>query len=98
MTKTIGVIGGGFAGLSSAAYLKKAGYNVILFEKNDKIGGRNRQYDTQGFTFDMGPSWYWMPDVFESFFNDFNHSAADYYTLDKLNPSFSIFYDKNKNF
>ena len=96
MTKTIGVIGGGFAGLSSAAYLKKAGYNVILFEKNDKIGGRNRQYDTQGFTFDMGPSWYWMPDVFESFFNDFNHSAADYYTLDKLNPSFSIFYDKIK--
>ncbi|MFK8045622.1 MAG: phytoene desaturase family protein [Crocinitomicaceae bacterium] len=96
MTKTIGVIGGGFAGLSSAAYLKKAGYNVILFEKNNKIGGRNRQYDAEGFTFDMGPSWYWMPEVFEYFFNDFNHSAKDYYTLEKLNPSFSIFYDKIK--
>ncbi|MDX1350637.1 MAG: phytoene desaturase family protein [Putridiphycobacter sp.] len=96
MSKTIGVIGGGFAGLSSAAYLKKAGFNVILFEKNNKIGGRNRQYETNGFTFDMGPSWYWMPEVFEQFFNDFNHTAADYYELEKLNPSFSIFYDKLK--
>ena len=96
MTKTIGIIGGGFAGLSSAAYLKKAGYDVVLFEKNDKIGGRNRQYSAGGFTFDMGPSWYWMPEVFEHFFNDFGHSAADYYKLDKLNPSFSIFYNKIK--
>lgn len=96
MTKTIGVIGGGFAGLSASAYLQKAGYKVILFEKNSKIGGRNRQFDAEGFTFDMGPSWYWMPDVFEHFFNDFNHSASDFYKLDKLNPSFSIFYDKVK--
>jgi len=96
MTKTIGVIGGGFAGLSSAAYLKKAGYNVILFEKNAIIGGRNRQFDAEGFTFDMGPSWYWMPEVFENFFNDFNQTAKDFYSLEKLNPSFSIFYDNEK--
>lgn len=96
MTKTIGVIGGGFAGLSSAAYLNKKGYKVILFEKNSQIGGRNRQFETNGFTFDMGPSWYWMPEVFEYFFNDFDRTAAHYYKLDKLNPSFSIFYDKIK--
>ncbi|MFK8036759.1 MAG: phytoene desaturase family protein [Crocinitomicaceae bacterium] len=96
MTKTIGVIGGGFAGLSAAAYLRKKGYKVTLFEKNSKIGGRNRQFKVDGFTFDMGPSWYWMPEVFEYFFNDFDHTASDYYQLDKLNPSFSIFYDKLK--
>ncbi|MFD1553721.1 phytoene desaturase [Putridiphycobacter roseus] len=96
MTKKIGVIGGGFAGLSAAAYLKKNGYEVVLFEKNDVIGGRNRQFQKDGFVFDMGPSWYWMPDVFEKFFQDFGKTTKDYYALEKLNPAFSIFYDKIK--
>ena len=96
MSKHIGVIGGGFSGLSAACYLAKKGYKVTLFEKNEVIGGRNRQFSKDGFVFDMGPSWYWMPDVFENFFSDFKHTTADYYQLDKLNPSFSIFYDQMK--
>ena len=96
MTKKIGVIGGGFAGLSAAAYLRKKGYEVVLFEKNEVIGGRNRQFEAEGFVFDMGPSWYWMPDVFEKFFQDFGKTTQDFYHLEKLNPAFSIFYDKIK--
>ncbi|MDA0974166.1 MAG: FAD-dependent oxidoreductase, partial [Bacteroidetes bacterium] len=63
--KNIGVIGAGYSSLSVACYLAKAGHKVTIYEKNDSIGGRSRQYIDQGFTFDMGPSWYWMPDVFE---------------------------------
>ena len=66
------VIGSGFAGLSAAAHLAKRGYNVTLLEKNDDLGGRARQWKKDGFTFDMGPSWYWMPDVFDHFFNCFD--------------------------
>lgn len=86
----IAVIGTGFAGLSCAAYLAKEGHEVIVFEKNTTPGGRCRQYKEQGFTFDMGPSWYWMPEVFESFFNDFGHTTSDFYELERLSPSYSI--------
>jgi len=96
MTQHIGVIGAGFSGLSAACYLAQKGYKVTIFEKNECIGGRNRQFNTNGFTFDMGPSWYWMPDVFDGFFDDFGHHTSDYYQLEKLNPSFSIFYDQDK--
>ena len=68
MGKKIGVIGSGFAGLSAACHLAKAGNEVIVLEKNSTPGGRARQLKMSGFTFDMGPSWYWMPDVFERFF------------------------------
>lgn len=88
----ITVVGAGFAGLSAACYLAKAGYQVRLLEKNDGLGGRCRQYSEAGFTFDMGPSWYWMPEVFEQFFNDFGHSAADFYELKRLDPSYEIYY------
>ncbi len=94
MTKKIGVIGSGFSGLSAACYLAQQGYQVVLFEKNEGIGGRNRQFEADGFKFDMGPSWYWMPDVFDSFFEDFGYRHSDFYKLEKLNPSFSIFYDQ----
>ncbi len=87
----IAIIGSGFSGLSAAAYLSKAGHKVHVFEKNDSVGGRARQFKTDsGYVFDMGPSWYWMPDVFESFFKDFGYSVSDFYELKLLNPSFDI--------
>jgi phytoene desaturase len=91
----IGVIGSGFAGLSSACFLAQAGFDVTLFEKNDTIGGRARQFKTSGFTFDMGPSWYWMPDVFEKFFNAFGQESKDHYTLKRLDPSYRVVYGKD---
>lgn len=95
MPKSVAIIGSGFSSLSAACYLAKAGFKVQVFEKNDSIGGRARQYKAKGFTFDMGPSWYWMPDVFERFFADFNHQVSDFYQLDKLNPAYSVYFGEN---
>src|SRR5689334_17113489 len=90
----IGVIGAGFSGLSAACYLSKAGHEVHVFEKNATAGGRARQFTTdEGFVFDMGPSWYWMPDVFERFFNDFDYSVKDLYSLRLLDPSFEMVFE-----
>lgn len=72
------VIGSGVAGLSAASYLAKDGYKVTLLEKNDSFGGRARQFTEKGFVFDMGPSWYWMPEVFEKFYADFGFKASDF--------------------
>ena len=94
-SKNIAIIGSGLAGISAASYLAKAGYSVTVFEKNETYGGRLQQFTAEGFTFDMGPSWYWMPDVFESYFNDFDHSTADYYDLKRLDPGYRIYYGKN---
>ena len=92
MKKNISIIGSGFSSLSAACYLAKAGHNVTVYEKNDKLGGRARQFKAKGFTFDMGPSWYWMPDVFEKFFNDFGKSTKDYYEIKKLNPAYRVYF------
>lgn len=92
MSRTISIIGSGFSALSASCYLAKAGYNVSIYEKNDTVGGRARQLIKDGFTFDIGPSWYWMPDIFEKFFNDFGKSTSDYYQLDKLSPAYKIFF------
>lgn len=92
MPNKIAVIGSGFSSLSAACYLAKAGHNVHLFEKNDTLGGRARQLKKEGFTFDMGPSWYWMPDIFEKFFNDFGKKVSDYYTLEKLDPAYKVWF------
>ncbi|MFT4312851.1 MAG: phytoene desaturase family protein [Candidatus Woesearchaeota archaeon] len=86
------VIGSGFGGLSAACYLAKDGYTVTLLEKNKDFGGRARVYKTKGFTFDMGPSWYLMHDVFEKFFTDFGRDWNDYYSLEKLNPSYKMIF------
>ncbi len=92
----IAVIGSGFSGLSAAAYLSAKGYDVHVFEKNDTPGGRARQLKTDsGYLFDMGPSWYWMPGIFEKFFNDFGYSVTDLYKLKLLDPSFDIVFNKN---
>src|SRR5690606_25461447 len=82
----------GFASLSASCYLAQQGYDVSIYEKNNTIGGRARQFVREGFTFDMGPSWYWMPDIFENFFNDFGKKTADYYQLDKLDPAYTVYF------
>ncbi len=88
--KKIIVIGSGISGLSAACYLAKAGYDVTILEKNGQAGGRARQFTEKGYVFDMGPSWYWMPDVFENFYADFNHKPKDFYELIRLDPSYQV--------
>ena len=95
MKKNIAIIGSGFSSLSAACYLAKAGHNVTIYEKNDTLGGRARQFKAAGFTFDMGPSWYWMPDVFDKFFNDFGKKVSDYFTLTKLSPAYRVYFGKD---
>jgi len=92
MKKTISIIGSGFSALAASCYLAKQGHTVTIYEKNDSIGGRARQLKSNGFTFDMGPSWYWMPDVFERFFQDFDKKQSDYYELVKLNPAYRVYF------
>ena len=92
----VGVIGSGFAGISSACFLAKEGFDVTVFEKNSTPGGRARKFSSRGFTFDMGPSWYWMPDVFESFFKAFDKLPSDYYQLQRLDPSYRIFFSRDE--
>ena len=89
------VIGAGYAGLAAAASLAQQGFEVTVLEKNSQPGGRARMFEAQGFRFDMGPSWYWMPDVFEAFFNQFGHAAADYYTLKQLDPAYAVFFGQD---
>ena len=96
MSRTIAVIGSGFSSLAAASYLAKAGHKVTLFEKNKTFGGRARQLKKDGFIFDIGPTWYWMPDVFERFFGDFNKKPEDYYDLIKLGPAYSVYFGKNE--
>jgi phytoene desaturase len=91
----IAIIGSGFSSLAASCYLAKEGYDVTVFEKNETIGGRARQLKKDGFTFDIGPTWYWMPDVFERFFSDFEKSPSDYYQLEKLNPAYSVYFGKD---
>jgi phytoene desaturase len=93
MKKKVAIIGSGFAGLSAASYLAKAGLEVTVYEKNEQVGGRASRLVRDGFTFDMGPSWYWMPDIFEKFFGDFGKSASDYYELERLSPAYRIFFE-----
>ncbi len=93
--KKVIVIGSGFAGLSAATHLANKGYDVTILEKNDSAGGRARKFEKDGFVFDMGPSWYWMPDVFDQYFEFFGKKVSDYYDLKRLNPSYSVFYGKN---
>lgn len=90
--KKITIIGSGFSALAASCYLAQSGHDVTVFEKNPTIGGRARQLKIDGFTFDMGPSWYWMPDVFERFFADFGKKTSDYYELIKLSPAYRVYY------
>ncbi len=96
MSKKIAVIGAGFSGLAAAVKLAHLGYEVKVFEKNSIPGGRARKYEENGFLFDMGPSWYWLPDVYEHFFNQFGKTASDYYELKRLDPSYRLFYSSEE--
>jgi len=94
MKKTITIIGSGFSSLAASCYLAKEGYDVTVLEKNKTVGGRARQLVRDGFTFDIGPTWYWMPDVFEKFFADFGKEPSSYYQLEKLNPAYVVYFDE----
>ena len=97
MKKNIFIIGSGFSSLSAACYLASKGNNVTVFEKNNSLGGRARQFEEDGFSFDMGPSWYWMPDVFDRFFEDFNKKSSDFYEIKKLDPGYKVFFKNNES-
>ena len=92
MRKKINIIGSGFSSLAAACYLAKQGHKISVYEKNQTIGGRARQLKKEGFTFDIGPTWYWMPDVFERFFADFDKKPSDYYELIKLAPAYQVYF------
>ena len=92
MKKHISIIGSGFSSLSAACYLAQSGHRVQVYEKNNSPGGRARQLKKDGFVFDIGPSWYWMPDVFEKFFGDFGKKVSDYYTLERLDPGYQVYF------
>jgi len=94
MKNKIIIIGSGFSSLSAACYLAQAGYDVTILEKNSSVGGRARLLSSDGFKFDIGPTWYWMPDVFEKFFNDFKKKPSDYYELEKLAPAYQVYFNR----
>jgi len=91
--KKVVIIGSGFSGLASACCLAEKGMDVTVVEKNDSLGGRARKFEHEGFMFDMGPSWYWMPEVFDQFFERFGKKVSDYYTLKRLDPSYRVYFD-----
>ncbi|MFL9844847.1 phytoene desaturase family protein [Flavobacterium rhizosphaerae] len=97
MQKKVCVIGSGFSSLASSCFLAQKGYDVIVLEKNNHVGGRANQLKREGFTFDMGPTFYWMPDVFEDFFRAFGHKPSDFYKLNKLNPAYKVFFENNES-
>ena len=89
----VAIIGSGFSALSAASYLSRSGFDVNVYEKNSSLGGRARVFHEQGYSFDMGPSWYWMPDIFEKFFADFEKKPSDYYNLTRLSPAYQVFFE-----
>ena len=95
MKKQVVIIGSGFAGLSAACFMAKAGWHVTVLEKQATPGGRARQLKVAGFTFDMGPSWYWMPDIFERFFACFGKKVSDYYSLQRIDPSYRVYWNED---
>tara|TARA_R110002096_G_scaffold109056_4_gene238608 strand:+ start:28021 stop:29493 length:1473 start_codon:yes stop_codon:yes gene_type:complete len=95
VTQEIIVIGSGFSSLAAATTLADKGQKVKIIEKNSQCGGRARSFSAEGFNFDMGPSWYWMPDVFEAYFEKFGKKVSDYYQLTRLDPSYQVFFGKD---
>lgn len=89
----IAVVGAGFGGLATAALLARDGHEVTVIEKNESVGGRASVYSSEGFNFDMGPTWYFLPNVFEKFFGEFGKKVSDYYTIHRLDPSYRVFFD-----
>ncbi|WP_256013420.1 phytoene desaturase family protein [Desertivirga xinjiangensis] len=94
--RKIAIIGAGFGGMAAASILAKEGHEVTVYEKNDQPGGRARVWEKDGFRFDMGPSWYWMPDVFENFYKLFGKTSSDFYELVRLDPSYRVYWGKEE--
>jgi len=94
-TKKIVVIGAGFGGLSAAALLAKDGHQVTVLEKHNMVGGRARVWQERGFSFDMGPSWYMMPEIYERYFSLFGKKPSDYYSLKRLSPSYRAYFGES---
>ena len=94
--KKVIIIGGGLSGLSASCYLAEKNYDVTIIDKNESVGGRLTSFKKEGFTFDLGPTWYWMPDVFDNFFKDFNKNTSDYYKLTRLEPSYKFFANESQ--
>jgi phytoene desaturase len=97
ISRRVIVIGSGFAGLSAATQLADKGYDVTIVEKNSVPGGRARVFKEDGFTFDMGPSWYWMPDIFDNYFARFGKKTSDYYNLVRLDPSYKVIFNADED-
>jgi len=95
-TKKVIIVGGGIGGLATACLLAKKGYKVSLVEKNERLGGRANLFVEKGFVFDMGPSWYMMPEIFEHFFTLMGEKIVDHLTLKRLSPSYRIFLKSEK--
>lgn len=97
LKKKVIVIGSGFSGLSAATHLADKGFDVTILEKNRVAGGRARVFEAQTtegvFKYDMGPSWYWMPDIFDQYFADFGKKRSDYYDLIRLDPSYTVTFE-----
>lgn len=92
--KKVIVIGSGFAGISAASHLAREGFDVTVLEKNEGPGGRASVFEAEGFKFDMGPSWYWMPEIFDDFFAQFGKKTSDYYNLIRLDPGYRIYFNQ----
>jgi phytoene desaturase len=90
--ESVTVVGGGFGGLSAAAYLADRGADVRVLERRDRVGGVAGLLEVDGFRFDTGPTWYLMPDTFERFFGHFDRSPDDYYDLTRLDPNYRVFW------
>lgn len=91
----VDIIGTGFSSLTAACFLAKKGIQVEVHEKNDSVGGRARVFKSDGFTFDMGPSWYWMPDMIDKIFKDLGEERSDYFELIRLDPAYQVFWGDN---
>jgi phytoene desaturase len=98
MQKKVIVAGAGFSGMSLAANLVKKDFNVEVYEKNESPGGKIRQYVSDGFIFDMGASIYFFPEIFERYYNRFNHTSSDFYSLKRLDPAYRVFFNPEKYF
>lgn len=93
----VAIVGSGFGGLSAAALLARDGFEVQVFEKNEGPGGRASTYEEGGYAFDMGPSWYLMPDVYGKFFAEFGAKPEDYFPLRRLDPAYRVFFGSEKS-
>jgi phytoene desaturase len=94
-SKNAVIVGAGFGGLATSALLARKGWRVTVIEKNDQVGGRARYWKQDGFTFDMGPSWYLMPEAFENFFQAMGEPREKYYGLTRLDPSYRVYFESS---